>query len=82
MSTQEQYRRQPPRRGQITIKIFKEMFKSAPATTTAAAAASGESREWNGGHQQRSTSPNSAGSAATPAKYNSVADIDYDKSKM
>ncbi|KAK4850307.1 hypothetical protein QYF36_005510 [Acer negundo] len=61
---QEQYRRLPPRRGQIMIKIFKEMFDSA-AAATATTTAFGESQKDNGGQQQRTTSLNSAGGAAT-----------------
>ncbi|KAK1586279.1 hypothetical protein Q3G72_000785 [Acer saccharum] len=52
----EQYRHLPPRRGQIKIKIFKEMFETAASATTTTTA-SGESQEDNGGQQQRSTSP-------------------------
>ncbi|KAK4849855.1 hypothetical protein QYF36_001413 [Acer negundo] len=78
MSRQEQYRRLPPRRGQIMIKIFKEMFDSA-AAATATTTACGESQKDNGGQQQRTTSLNSAGGAATlvgPLYENSLTDID------
>ncbi|KAL5764187.1 hypothetical protein ACOSQ2_016781 [Xanthoceras sorbifolium] len=69
MFTKEQYAgRLPPRRGQVLIKILKEMF--GPVATTAP---SGGGQEDDGGHHLGSTSPDSAG-AATPGRYNSDAE--------
>ncbi|KAK1567897.1 hypothetical protein Q3G72_017889 [Acer saccharum] len=76
METSLKYRRSerrfPPKRGKVKLRFFDTLITKVVSVATKA---SGESQEDNGGQQQWSTSPNSAGHAATLVGYNSDAEV-------